>query len=201
MKRVLVPAVTGVVVMALWLLIVNGLFGFRRHLEMKRIPNESYVYAVLAVNVTEPGRYVANPDRLPDGSRDDAAAVYGILYSGIGHESAGRIMQYQLLMLVAPLLATFLLSQTPGVVLRSLVRKTLFFTAIGLIIALYVRLQEFGIAARTTGDALALGIHDVILWTVVGLAVGWQLKHRGARDVRWWPFDRKGPAQGGAQSG
>jgi len=201
MKRVLVPAVTGMVVMALWLLIVNGLFGFRRHLEMKRVPNESYVYAVLAVNITEPGRYVANPDPLEDGSRDRDAAVYGILYSGIGHESAGRIMLYQLLMLLAPLLATLMLSQMPDVVLRSLLRKTLFFTGIGLIVALYVRLQEFGIAARTSGDALALGIHDVIFWTVIGLAVGWRLKQRGAPAAKWWPFNRKGPAQGGATYG
>ena len=181
MKRVLVPAVTGMVVMALWLLIVNGLFGFRRHLEMKRVPNESYVYAVLAVNVTEPGQYVCNPDPLPDGSPDRDAAVYGILYSGIGHESAGALMLAQLTIVFAPLLATWLLSQMPDVMLRSYARKVLFFTAIGLVIALYVRLQEFGIAARTTGDAVKLAIHDMVLWTAIGSAVAWKLRHRSAR--------------------
>jgi hypothetical protein len=181
MKRVLVPAVTGMVVMILWLLIVNGLFGFRRHLEMKRVPNESYVYAVLAVNITEPGQYIANPDPLPDGSPDEDAAVYGILYSGIGHRQAGTMLLAQLTIVFAPLLATWLLSLMPDVLLRSLARKVLVFTTIGLVIALYVRLQEFGIAARTPGDALRLAIHDVVLWTVMGVAVGWKLQHRSAR--------------------
>jgi hypothetical protein len=181
MKRVLVPGLLGVAVLIVWTLIVNGLLGFRSRMEMKRVPNESYVYAVLAVNVTEPGQYVANPDPLPDGSPDVDAAVYGILYSGIGHDRAGSMLLAQLLIVLAPLLATWLLSQMPDVLLRSLPRKVLVFTTIGLVIALYVRLQEFGIAARTPGDAMRLAIHDVALWTVMGLVVGWRMRHRSAR--------------------
>jgi len=181
MKRLLVPGLLGVGVLLVWMLIVNVLLGFRPRMEMKRVPNEDHVYAVLAVNVTEPGQYLCNPEPLPDGSPDRDAASYGILYSGVGHGSTGARILSRSMIVFAPLLATWLLSLMPDVLLRSWLRKTLVFTAIGLVIALSVRLQEFGVAARTPGDALKLAIHDVVLWTVMGVAVGWRLRHRSAR--------------------
>ena len=65
MRRVLVASLLGLVVMLVWLVVVDGVLGFTRNIEMNTLPNERVVYTFLTQQVTEPGRYVCNPEVTP----------------------------------------------------------------------------------------------------------------------------------------
>ena len=55
-------------------------------------------------------------------------------------------------------------------------RKVLFFTAIGLLLAVYGDLMSFGIDGYPLSDALMLAAYDIMAWTLVGLVVAWRMQ-------------------------
>ena len=176
-KKVILAGVLGAIVMILWSFVLNGLFGFRSSIDMKKVPNEAQVYAILQENIVEPGRYVCNPPMPPNAPPPPGQPVFGILTSGVGHEYAGRMMLIELLtFLLSPILAAWLLAQTSQRVLASYGRKVLFCAAIGLLFALFTNLSNYGIANYPLGDACLLAVHNIGLWTVIGLVVAWKLR-------------------------
>jgi hypothetical protein len=52
----------------------------------------------------------------------------------------------------------------------------LFFAALGLLVAFYGGITNFGIDSYPPNDALMLALLDVITWTLVGLVVGWRMR-------------------------
>ncbi|KAA3656169.1 MAG: hypothetical protein DWQ10_15995 [Calditrichaeota bacterium] len=176
-KKVILAGVLGGIVIILWTFVLNGIFGFRSSIDMKKVPNEAQVYAVLQENIAAPGRYVCNPQMPQDAPPPHGQPVFGIFYSGVGHEDAGQMMIFELLIFIlAPTLAAWLLSQTSQQILTSYGRKVLFFVAIGLLFAFFSNLSDYGIAGYPLGDALLLGLHNICLWTVIGLVVAWKIK-------------------------
>jgi hypothetical protein len=66
------------------------------------------------------------------GSCPGEETVFGMLYSAIGHESAGGEALVQLMvLLLAPVIGTWMLSTTSRRTIRSYLRKVLLFAAIG----------------------------------------------------------------------
>jgi hypothetical protein len=175
-KKVIVPGLLGGIVFIFWTFIVNGVFGFKSSMDMKTIPNEDQVYEILKENIIEPGRYGCNPQVTPNGFPDNEPA-FSVLYGGVGHEAAGWLMLVQLpLFFFAPVLGTLMLSFTSKQILRSYIRRVLFFTGIGLLIALFSDLMNFGIGNYPSKDAIILALHDIVVWTVIGLMVAWRMK-------------------------
>jgi hypothetical protein len=171
--------VLGGVTLLLWMLVVNGLLGFQARIDMKRIQAESQVYELLKEQVTEPGRYVCNPPLTQEGRFPEGEPVFSILYGGVGHEVAGRLMWVGLLgALLTVTLGAWLLSQTSPRVLSSYPRKVLFFTALGLLFGILFGISRYGIGSYPLGDAIAWALYHVVTWSVVGLVVGWRLKPR-----------------------
>jgi hypothetical protein len=183
-KRVIVPGLLGGLVMIVWAVVVNGLIGFKFRIDMNQVANESVVYEVLKENVTEPGRYVCNPQLTAEGRFPEGEPVFGILYGGVGHEAAGTLALVQLpLFFLAPILAAWMLSCTSRGLLTSYRRKVGFFTAIGLLLGVTKYLTDFGIGSYPVDSAVILAVHDVVLWTVVGLVVAWKLKAQPEQPV------------------
>ena len=175
-KKVIISGLLGGIVLIIWTFVVNGMLGFRNSIDMKQIPNEAQVYEVLKENIKTPGRYVCNPQPTPGGFSENEPA-FSILYGGVGHEAAGWLMLVQLpLFFLAPLLGALLLSFASKQIMHSYIRKVLFFTGIGLIIAIFIDLMNFGIGNYPPKDALILAIHDIVVWTVMGLVIAWQMK-------------------------
>ncbi len=176
-KKVIVAGLSGGIVLIIWTFVVNGIWGFSQRLEMKPIPNERQVYETLKVNIVEPGRYLCNPALTSEGRFPDHAPVFSVLYGGVGHESAGKMMWLELaISLIAPTIAAWLLSQTSARILASYLRKVLFFVTIGLLVAILGDLMKFGIGNYPLWDALILAGHTILVWTVVGLVVAWRMK-------------------------
>ncbi len=171
-KKVVVSGLLGFVVLFAWGFIVNGVFGFNSRINMKQIPDERQVYKVLKDSVVEPGRYIFNPELTPSGMFPEGEPVYSVQYSGIGHESAGKMMLFQFaLLLLASMIAVWMLSLTTPRVLFSYPRKVLFFMAIGLLFAVFGDLMNFGIDKYSLNDALLIAANDILAWTLVGLVV------------------------------
>ena len=55
-------------------------------------------------------------------------------------------------------------------------KADLFFAAMGLLVAFYGGITNFGIDGYPPKDALLLALLDVITWTLVGLVVAWRMR-------------------------
>jgi hypothetical protein len=177
LKRVILPGLVGGLVLFAWTFAANGLFGFKREIDMKHIPAERQVHQVLKESVLEPGRYTVNPQLSSTGRFPDGEPVYGILYGGVGHEAAGRLALIELgVIFLAPIIGAWMLSDASPRTRASYRRRVLFFAAIGLLLALFGDLRDFGIGTYPLRDAVLLAAHDVVAWTAVGLAVAWRMQ-------------------------
>ncbi len=137
---------------------------------------------VLKETITEPGKYICNPALTSEGRFPGDAPVFSILYSGMGHETAGKQMLVGFVaFLLAPTIAAWMLSLTSARILSSYPRKVLFFAAIGLLFAVFGNLANSGLGSYPPKDALILAGYDFVLWTLVGLVVAWRIRpERGA---------------------
>jgi hypothetical protein len=79
-------------------------------------------------------------------------------------------------LLLAPMIGAWMLSVTSRQIISSYPRKVLFFAVIGLLFAVFSDLMNFGIDGYSLNDALILAVHDIIVWTLVGLVVAWRIK-------------------------
>ena len=175
-KRIVVAGLLGALVMFGWTVVVNGILGFRVAIDMNRIDNERLVYEVLKHNITEPGRYVFNPE-VTDAGFPLGEPVFSVLYGGVGHEAAGRMTLLHLaIAFIVPTIAAWMLSLASRRVLSSYRRRVLFIAAIGLLIGLSAHLANFGIGSYPASSAAILFVHEIALWTAVGLVVGWRIR-------------------------
>jgi len=175
--KVISAGLLGGVVLIVWTLVVNGLLGFRVRLDMKQLPAERQVYELLREHVVDAGRYVLNPEPTADGRFPDGQPVFSVLYGGMGHEAAGRLMLVGFAtFFIAPLAGAWMLSRASQSVLSSYPSKVLFFTAIGVLVAVFSDLMDFGIGGYPAGDALIIAAHDIVVWTVMGLVVAWRIQ-------------------------
>ena len=171
LKRVIVAGLLGGVVLVIWFVVVDGVLGFKREIEMNQLADERAVYAFLVENVPEPGRYVVNPEISPDRAYPGDDPIFAVQYSGLGHADAGQEMLVGLVvMLLTPVVAAWLLSNASSSVLSGYGSR-LFFSVIGVVFALFGIMARFGLARYPLGDAVALSTHDLLAWVVAGLVV------------------------------
>lgn len=171
-KRVIVSGLVGAAVLVIWTFVLNGVLGFNARLTMKQIPNEREVHDLLKATISEPGRYLCNPALTPDGRFPDNEPVFGIQYSGFGHEAAGTGVILGLLQfLLAPLVGAWMLSKTSERYHSRLVNRVGFFVIIGFLLAVTGDLGGFGIGGSPPTVSLLLAARTVATWAVVGVAI------------------------------
>jgi hypothetical protein len=177
MKRVIVAGLLGVVVLSVWFVVVDGFLGFERSIEMRQLDDERAVYAFLSEHVRTPGRYVCNPEVLPEQRYPGDDPIFSVQYSGMGHADAGQEMLVGLIiMFAAPFVGAMLLAGASSRILSKYSTRLLFFSGIGVVVALFGVMERFGLASYPLGPALALSLHDLAAWVVVGLLVAWLVK-------------------------
>jgi hypothetical protein len=180
-QRVVGPGLLGGLAFFLAVFVVDAVLGFSARFNLNPVPNEDLVYEVLKENVTEPGRYVANPPLTEERTFPDGEPVFSILYGGVGHETAGREALLKLpLFFVLPVLAAGMLSLAGGMGRSSYWRRVLFFVGVGVLVGATSHLTRFGIGSDPLGKAVALALHDVGLWVVAGLVMAWRIKPSNA---------------------
>lgn len=176
LKKVIISGALGGIVLIVWIFTVNGMLGFQARIDMKQIDAERQVYEMLKVHIVDPGRYVMNPELKPGGPFPYGEPVFSVLYGGVGHEAAGSLMLLNLAVgFLTVIIGAWMLSQTSNQVLSSYSRKVIFFTAIGLLVAIFTDLTKFGIGGYPLKDAIFMAINHIVVWTLVGLAVAWKM--------------------------
>lgn len=144
---------------------------------MKQLPNERVVYAFLSEHVTRPGRYVCNPEVLPEQRFPGNAPIFAVHYSGLGHDDAGQeVILGVVVALLAPIAGAWLLGNASSRILSRYGSRLLFFAMIGIVLFLLGTAARFGISAYSLGDALALGAHDLAAWVLAGCVVAWIMR-------------------------
>ena len=182
MKRIIAGGLLGGVAMIVWLFVADGILGFRRSIDMKTLAGERVVYECLSDHVTEPGRYVINPEILPERRFPGDDPVFAVAYSGLGHDRAGEEMIAGLLVaLLAPVAGAWLLGNASSRILARYGSRFLFFAAIGLTAVLLGIAARFGIGSYSLHDTLALATHDLSGWIIAGLVVAWRTGSAGER--------------------
>ena len=183
-KRIILAGLLAGVVLLVWFIAVDGMLGFKRSIEMNELSTERTVYAFLTEHITEPGRYVCNPEVLPEQRFPGDDPIYVVQYSGLGHDDAGQEMLAGLVvMFLAPLLGAWMLAGASRRVLSAYGRRLLFFAGIGLVVMLFGIMARFSIGGYPLGDALALSLHDLVAWVVAGLVIAWIVRPVPARDA------------------
>jgi len=177
-RRILLAGALGTIALFLWTFIANVVFGFTARFEMNRVANEHVVYEILRDNVVAPGAYVVNPAPTASGGFP-AGPVFAVTYGGVGHEAAGRMFIVETaLALVTVLLVTGLLAASAPSVLARYLRRALFVTGIGVLLAVTGDLGRIGIAGLPIKAAVLLAANTVLSWTAAGLAVAWVMRPR-----------------------
>jgi len=185
LRRVLVGGLVGAVVVIAWLFVADGILGFKRGIDTNRLGEERIVYTFLAEHVTEPGRYVINPELLPERRFPGEAPIFAVQYSGLGHKDAGQEVIVGLVVAILACVAgAWLLAHASGRILSRYYSRVLFLAAVGVVVALVTILGRFGIAAYSLGDALALGLHDLAGWALAALAIAAVVKPGGEQVTR-----------------
>jgi hypothetical protein len=182
-KRILLAGAGGALALVLLSFVANGVFGLRSRIELKRIPAEARVYAVLKESVREPGAYVCNPPPAASGEFPAGAPVFSIRYSGMGHEAAGSLFLLDLAVaLAAPTIAAWLLSLASERVRGRYWRSVAFIAAIGVVVAVFSDLPKSGIGGYPLSSVLLLSAYDIAAWTLCGMAIAGSMR-RGTSDI------------------
>lgn len=172
MKRIVLAGLLGGAVFLVWFIIVDGILGFKRSIEMNQLPNERLVYKFLTEHVTAPGRYVCNPEVLPDQRFPGNDPIFIVQYSGLGHDDSGQEMLVGLIvMFMAPFFGAWMLTNASNRVLSGYGSRLLFLSGIGAVMSLFGIMARFSIASYPLGDTLALTLHDLVAWIVAGLII------------------------------
>ena len=176
-KKVIISGLMGGVVIVIWMIVVNGIFRLSANIEMKRIAQEQEVYDMLKEHISEPGRYTCGPQITPERGFPEGEPVFSILYGGIGHEAAGGIMLLQLVIFfVVTIISAWMLSKAHETVLSSYWQKVGFFVSLGLIISLFSEMTKYNIGSYPLADTILLALHNLVLWTLLGMVVAWRMK-------------------------
>jgi hypothetical protein len=171
-RKVIYTGLVGMITLLICTFVLNGLLGFNARFNMKLVPNEQEVYAMLKNTITEPGRYLCNPALTSDGRFPDNEPVFGIQYAGVGHETAGLGAVFGLIeFLFAPLIGAWMLSLTSEQYRSRFFNRVWFFIVIGLLLAITGDLHSFGIGGSPLAVALLFAARTVVAWTIVGIAV------------------------------
>lgn len=177
MQRVILAGLLGGVVLLIWFVIVDGILGFKRGIEMNTLDDERSAYAFLVEHVPEPGRYMVNPEITPGQAFRGDDPVFSIQNSGLGHADAGQEMLGGLVvMLLVPVVGAWLLFNASSSILSRYGSRLLFFSVIGMVFTLFGVMERFGLARYSLGNAVALSVHDLVAWIVAGVVVAWLVR-------------------------
>jgi hypothetical protein len=171
-KRILLCGLLGFVTIMAWTFVANGLFRLTSSIRMNQLPDEPAVYQVLKQYVTEPDGYTVNPEGIPGVGYPPGEPVFKVLYSGFGHEAAGRLFFLEAgIALASTLLVALLLSMASEAVLSRYWRKVLFVVIVGAFVVVFGDLTDYGIGGYPLRSALLMGLNSLVMWTLAGLVM------------------------------
>ena len=124
----------------------------------------------------EPGRYICNPEVLPEQRFPGEAPIFAVHYTGLGHDDAWQEMVLGLVVaFLATIMGAWLLGNASTRILSRYGSRFIFFATVGVVVAVIGLLARFGLATHTMSDAVILGVHDLAGWVLAGILVAWKV--------------------------
>lgn len=172
MKKVLVAGLLGGLVMIAWLILADGILGLKRGIDMNQLQQERAAYGFLLEHVTEPGRYILNPEVVPEQGFPGDHPIFAVHFTGLGHDDAGLEMLVGFfVILLSSSAGAWLLANSSTRVRSRYGSRVAFFGVVGLVASLLGVGARFGLAAYPLSSALLLGVHDLAPWVLAGFVV------------------------------
>lgn len=172
LRRVVLSAMLGFLVLVTWTFVTNAIFGFTARVRLSEPPYSASLHSALKDAVVEPGAYMVNPPKTDSGTFPAGEPVFAVTYAGFGHEAAGRGMIIEMLIkLASVLLVATLLSLASPRVLARYGSRVAFVAIVGLFLALSGEMPHYGIGGYPLRTALLVAGYAFMSWLVAGVAI------------------------------
>ncbi len=150
---------------------------------LQPMPGQVQIHAALKERITQPGTYVC-PYLPPEERRAFFPnylnePVFAITYRGHTHATVPGFASVGMLsFLLAPMAASWLLSQASARVLASYWRRYAYIAALGVFIILDADLMRNLTDDLSFKAVVGIALVDLITWTLVGLVLAWSVRPR-----------------------
>jgi hypothetical protein len=179
-KRVIVSGLLGTVVMIVWVMFSFAVLRTGGK-EIRPVPNQAELHAALKARITEPGTYAC----LYVSSEREAAQfpnyrdepLYAITYKGTTHNTVPGFKNLGVLSIVlAPMLAAWLLTTSSDHWLRRYPTRVLFVTMLGVFVAMAGDWPRAVADEQQASGLLQTTANTIAAWLLAGLAIAWRIK-------------------------
>ena len=179
-KRIIVAGLLGAVVMGVWVMLSFAVLRVGGQ-SIRPVPDQAALHAALKSRITEPGTYAC----LYISSEGEAAQfpnyrdepLYAITYKGYTHNTVPGFRNLGVLsLLLAPMLAAWLLTKASDSVLRRFVTRALFVTTLGVFVAMAGDWPRAVADEQQASGLLLTTANTIVTWLLAGLAIAWRIQ-------------------------
>ncbi len=178
-KRIIVSGLLGTVVMVVWTIFSFAVLrsGGR---EIRPVPDQAGLHAALKARITQPGTYAC----LYVSSEREAAQfpnyrdepLYSITYTGTTHNTVPGFKNLGALSIVlAPMLAAWLLAKSSGHWFRRYPTRVAFVTMLGVFVAIAGDWPRAVADEQLASGLLQTTANTIATWLLAGLAIAWRI--------------------------
>jgi hypothetical protein len=179
-KRIIVAGLLGTIVMVIWTFLSFAVLRTGGK-SIRPVRDQAELHAALKSRITEPGTYAC----LYISSEREAAQfpnyrdepLYAITYKGYTHNTVPGFKNLGVLsVLVAPMLAAWLLTKTSGSVLKRYSTRVLFVATLGLFVAMAGDWPRAVADEQQASGLLLATVNTIATWLLAGFAIAWRIK-------------------------
>jgi hypothetical protein len=184
-KRIILAGLLGTLVIVIWTFLSFTVLPVGRT-SIRPVPDQVELHAALKARITEAGTYacpyVTSPEeaaRIPNYLDEP---LYEITYKGHTHNTVPGFKNLGTLsILLAPLLAAWLLTEASGGLLTRYWTRVLFVTALGVFVAMAGDWPRAVADEQAAAGLLLTTANTVVTWLLAGLAIAWQIRPASGR--------------------
>jgi len=183
-KHIIIAGLLGAVVMVVWLTISFAVLRIGGK-AIRPLPDQAEVHAALKQRIKEVGNYAClyvsseqEANQFPN-YRDEP--LYEITYKGHTHNTVPGFKHLGVLsILLAPLVAAWLLTKASESILARYATRVLFVTALGLFVAVGGDWPRAVADEQPLGSLLLATANSLVTWLLVGMLIAWRIRPRPA---------------------
>jgi hypothetical protein len=179
-KRIILAGLLGTVVTIVWVMFSFAVLRIGGQ-SIKPVPDQAELHAALKSRITQPGTYAC----LYISSEREAAEfpnyrdepLYAITYKGYTHNTVPGFKNLGVLsVLLAPMLAAWLLSKASDGLLQRYFARVLFVTLLGVFASMAGDWPRAVVDEQQASSLLLTTANTIVTWLLAGLAIAWGIK-------------------------